>query len=135
MDKNLIKKRINICIIILVFLFASILVKLGYITFVSSNEIDLKALDLWSRDVPIYAPRGNIYDRNGEIIVGNEACYTIVSINKQIKNKEYTADVLANILEVDKETIIKHLNKNNSMEIIKPEGRKIDYKKALEILK
>ena len=133
MDKNLIKKRINICIIILIFLFASILVKLGYITFVSSNEIDLKALDLWSRDVPIYAPRGNIYDRNGEIIVGNEACYTVVSINKQIKNKEYTADVLANILEVDKETIIKHLNKNNSMEIIKPEGRKIDYKKALEI--
>ena len=42
--------------------------------------------------------------RNGEIIVGNEACYTVVSINKQIKNKEYTADVLANILEVDKES-------------------------------
>lgn len=133
MDKALIRKRINICIGLLIFLFVLIMIKLGYITFVSSNKIDLKAYDLWSRDVPLYAPRGIIYDRNGEVIVGNEACYTIVSINKQIKNKEFAAKELGSILEVDSSSILKHLNKNNSMEIIKPEGRKISYSKALEI--
>ena len=134
MDKVLIRKRINICIGLLILLFVSILIKLGYITFVSSNVINLKAYDLWSRDVPLYAPRGIIYDRNKEVIVGNEVCYTVISINKQIKNKEKASLELSNILDVDKESILKHLIKNNSMEIIKPEGRKIAYDKALEIV-
>ena len=129
MDKLLIRKRINICIGLLILLFLSILIKLGYITFVSSSVIDLKAYDLWSRDVPLYAPRGIIYDRNKEVIVGNEICYTVVSINKQVEDKDIAAKKLGKILNVSSDSILKHLNKNNSMEIIKPEGRKINYDK------
>ena len=47
------KKRIGIIIALFIILFISLIIKLGYITFYSSNEINKKAYDLWSREIPI----------------------------------------------------------------------------------
>ena len=127
------KKRIIIVIYISIFLLSLIVIRLGYITFYLSNEINPLAYDLWSREIPINSSRGLILDRNGKIIVGNELCYTVCSINKQVKDKEDTANKLASILGVTKDKILAHLIKNNSVEIIKPEGRKIDEGKASQI--
>ena len=129
------KKRIIIVIYISIFLLSLVVIRLGYITFYLSNEINPLAYDLWSREIPINSSRGLILDRNGKIIVGNELCYTVCSINKQVKDKEDTANKLANILGVSKDKILAHLSKNNSVEIIKPEGRKIDEEKASQIAK
>ena len=120
--------------IVLSFLmFTAIIIRLGYITFVMADEINILAYDLWSREIPIETSRGLILDRNGNVIVGNELCYTVCSINKQIEDKEYTANILANELGCSREAILAHINKSNSIEIIKPEGRKIDKKKAQAI--
>ena len=127
------KKRIIIVIYISIFLLTSIVIRLGYITFYLSNKINPLAYDLWSREIPINSSRGLILDRNGKIIVGNELCYTVCSINKQVKDKEDTANKLANILGVSYDKILAHLNKTNSIEVIKPEGRKIDEATANKI--
>lgn len=108
---------------------------MGFITFFSANDINLKAYDLWSREIPISTSRGLILDRNGNVIVGNELCYTVCSINRQIKDVDKTASILGEILECESDKIKTHLVKNNSIEIIKPEGRRIDEEKAKRIIK
>ncbi len=127
------KKRISLVIIFFILLFTSLIVKLGTITFIDSNKINVLANELWKRDIPVNSNRGLIYDRNGKIIVGNKLAYTVCAINKQIKDKKSTAKALAEILECDETSILKHLNKNNSLEIIKPEGKRITNIKAKEI--
>ncbi len=118
-----------------VFLFLVIVIKMGFITFYSSTEINKKAYDLWSREIPISTSRGLILDRNGKVIVGNELCYTVSSINKQIENVDTTATILADILDCDRDKILTHITKKNSIEIIKPEGRRISKELADKIVK
>lgn len=127
------KKRISIVIVLFLFMFSALIIKLGYITFISADKINILADELWKRDIPIQSSRGQIYDRNGQIIVGNKLAYTVASINKQVKDKEQTAQVLSTILDCSKDAILKHLNKNNSLEIIKPEGRRISDEQAKQI--
>ncbi len=124
------KKRILIVIIFFLCIFSALIVKLGYITFISSNRINILADELWKRDIPIQSSRGLIYDRNGKLIVGNKLAYTVASINKQVKDKDLAAKTLAEILNAEESAILKHLNKNNSLEIIKPEGRRITDEQA-----
>ena len=124
------RKRILTIFILFIFLFSILIIRLGYITFISADKITKLANELWTRDIPIQSDRGIIYDRNGEVLAGNKLSYTVASINKQVTNKENTASILANILNTDKQNILNHINKNNSIEIIKPEGRRITLEQA-----
>ncbi len=127
------KKRIGIVIIGFLLLFSALVIKLGYITFIDSNKINILADELWKRDIPVQSSRGLIYDRNGTVIVGNKLAYTVASINRQVKDKEATAKTLAEILNCNTKDILRHLTKNNSLEIIKPEGRRITDEQAKAI--
>jgi len=135
MYKKQLKVRISIIFLLFIILFAAISIRMGYITFHLANKINPLADELWKRDIPIQSSRGVIYDRNGTVIVGNELAYTVASINKQVKDKEKTANTLAKILNVSYESIYKHLTKKNSIEILKPEGRRISNIQAKEIIK
>ena len=98
------------------------------------DEIAPMAYDQWTRDIPIEGKRGNIYDRNGKLIVGNMLSPSVAIIKRQIIDTEYVATNLSNILEVDKEVIYRHLKKNVSIELIKPEGRRITTRQANQIV-
>ena len=112
MNKRKLKVRISIIILLFLILFSSLVIRMGYITFFLANDINILADELWKRDIPIQSSRGIIYDRNGNIIVGNELAYTVAAINKQIKDKEKTAKKLAEILNTNYENIYNHLKKN-----------------------
>lgn len=131
----ILRKRSFVIIVIILFSFLTIIMKLSYTKIFKANEYYEKALDLWTRTAPITGIRGNIYDRNGELIVGSSLTPTIVAIPKQIKDKEKTSSLIANILNVKKEAIFKHITKSVSVEILKPEAQKISIEKALEIAK
>lgn len=135
MNRHILQKRISMVIGLFILMFMAIVIKMGVITFYSANEINKKAYDLWSREIPISTSRGLILDRNGKVIVGNELCYTVCSINRQVEDIDKTAEVLASILECEKEKIVSHLSKKNSIEILKPEGRRISKELADKIIK
>lgn len=131
------KKRnrlLMVTIIIAISLFA-VITKLTYIKIIKSNEYYQKAIDLWTRSAPIKGTRGNIYDRNGELIVGSYVTPTIVCIPKQVENPSRAASSISKILKVDSEKILNHLIKNVSVEIIKPEGQKLKVSEAVLISK
>ena len=128
--------KITLCI--LLFIFIVIILRVFYIQVIDYNKLNQKASDLWSRNLPIKADRGLIYDRNGVILADNVTTTSLVVIPNQIKNKEETATKLAEILNVSYEDMYKHINKKTSIERVHPEGRKLSYEvadkiKALEL--
>ena len=47
-----------------------------------------KAIDQWTRELPIIARRGEIADRNGVTLVGNEDCYSVFVRARSVENAE-----------------------------------------------
>lgn len=130
------KKKLNrvlIVYIIIIVSFVLIISKLTYIKIIENDKYYENAIGLWTRSAPIRGERGNIYDRNGKLIVGNSLTPTIVAIPKQIDNPGYVAKMISEVLDVDRNLIYEHITKKVSVEIIKPEGQKISIEKALKI--
>ncbi len=127
-------KRIIMLYIIILIGFIFLFTRLSYVKIVKGQEYYNLALDLWTRTAPTKGVRGNIYDRNGNLIVGSYLAPTVVVIPKQIENKDTTASFLGEVLNVNKEEILKHLNKKVSVEILKPSGRYISVDKAIKII-
>ena len=131
----IIKKRVITFYIVILIIVLVVFIRLTYLKVIANDDYLINALELWTRDAPIEARRGIIYDRNGKVIVGNKLTPTVVVIPKQIENKEEVAKKIGKILNCDSNKILKHLNKHVSVEIIKPEGRKISIEQATEIIK
>ena len=131
----ILRKRILFIYLLMLLSSIVILLRLTYLKAYTKDDYYERALELWTRSAPVEGRRGNIYDRNGKLIVGSELAPSIIVIPKQIKNVDYAANKLSEILECDKAQIKKHLTKRVSVEEIKPEGKKIDINKALEIAK
>ncbi|MBQ3435489.1 MAG: stage V sporulation protein D [Bacilli bacterium] len=130
-------KRINerIKIILLVFLTALVLIvlKIFYVQTFDYKKLSELAEDLWSRDLPLEASRGKIYDRNGIILADNLTTTSLVIIPNQIKNKKKTAHLLAPILNTGYDNMLQHLSKKTSIERVHPEGRRLSYEQADKI--
>lgn len=131
----IIKKRVISFYIMILIIVLVVFIRLTYLKVIANDDYLINALELWTRDAPIEARRGIIYDRNGKVIVGNKLTPTVVVIPKQVENKEEVAKKIGKILNCDYNKILKHLNKHVSVEIIKPEGRKITIEQATEIIK
>ena len=127
-------KRIIMIYIIVLIGFIFLFIRLSYVKIVKGQDYYNLALDLWTRTAPTKGVRGNIYDRNGNLIVGSYLAPTVVVIPKQIENKDATASFLSDVLDVTKDEILKHLNKKVSVEILKPSGRYISVDKAIKII-
>ena len=111
-----------------------LIVRLFYIVVFMSEKVNELAYHQWTREIPIAGKRGNIYDRNGKLIVGNMLSPSVAVIKRQVTDKKMVAEKLSNILKTDKDIIMNHLNKNVSVELIKPEGRRITTAQAKEII-
>ncbi len=122
--------RVKIMTLILVFLLIIILGRVFYIQVIDYDKLNYYANNLWSRQLPIEADRGKIYDRNGVILADNETTTSVVLIPNQIVDKEYTTTVLAEMLGVSYEEMAEHVFKKTSVERIHPEGRRLDYELA-----
>ncbi|MBQ7140282.1 MAG: stage V sporulation protein D [Bacilli bacterium] len=128
-----IDKKIKIVLIIIFFLFIVIICKVGYIQLFQYKKLNKLASDLWSRNLPIEANRGKIYDRNGVVLADNLTTTSLVLIPNQIKDKDRVSQDLANILGVTKEEMDKHVKKSTSIERVHPEGRRLSYEIADKI--
>ncbi|MCI8778843.1 MAG: stage V sporulation protein D [Bacilli bacterium] len=126
-------KRIKIILVVIVLLFILIIGKIFYIQVFSYNKLNDYANDLWSRNLPIEANRGIIYDRNGVVIADNITTTSLVLIPNQIEDKEKTTKALAEILNVSYDEMYAHVSKKTSIERVHPEGRRLSYEIADKI--
>ncbi len=128
-----VRKRLMTVFFICLFVFLIIDVRLGYVQFYLGNWLSSKAADSWSRNIPFEPMRGEILDRNGEILATNVSSPSVLVVPRQIKDPESAAEKLAAVLNMPVEKAYKHVTKRISIERIHPEGRKISYEKAREV--
>ncbi len=133
MNNKKIDERLKIFVIGVFVVFIIIILKVFYIQVFQYDKLNDLASDLWSRNLPIEADRGKIYDRNGVVLADNVTTTSLVLIPNQIKNKEEVTKKLAAILNVSYDDMKKHVYKNTSIERVHPFGRRLDYSVAEQI--
>lgn len=122
-----INSRIKIFLVFFIIVFIVIIGKVIYIQIFEYKKLSSLANDLWSRDLPIEGDRGLILDRNGVVLADNITTTSLVLIPNQIKNKEEVSLSLAEILNVSKKEMDKHIYKETSIERVHPEGRRLSF--------
>lgn len=125
--------RIKIVLVVIFLLFLLIIGKVFYIQVIDYKRLNAYANSLWSRNLPIEANRGIIYDTNGVVLASNVTTTSLILIPNQIENKEETAKALANILNVSYQDMYAHVSKKTSIERVHPEGRRLSYEIADKI--
>lgn len=119
--------------IVIILLFILIIGKVFYIQVISYNKLNSYANSLWSRNLPIEANRGIIYDRNGVVLADNLTTTSLVFIPNQIEDKEKTAKLISEILGTSYEDMLSHVSKKSSIERVHPEGRRLNFEVADKI--
>lgn len=125
--------RIKIIILVTIILFLIIIGKVFYIQVIDYKKLNKYATGLWSRNLPLAANRGIIYDRNGVELATNITTTSLVLIPNQIEDKEKVAKDLASIIGVSYEEMYSHVSKKTSIERVHPEGRNLSYEIADKI--
>ncbi len=128
------QKRLKFLMILFTFLVIILVFRLAFVQFFNGGDITEKAYALWSRNIPVEGQRGIIYDRNGKPIVNNKLSPSVALIPRQIENKEEVAQFLSEVLGVSYEEALRHVTKKVSVELIKPEGRKLSLEQAKKII-
>ena len=109
--------RIKMVLFVIVVLLIFVILRIFYVQTVSYKKLRLLSDDLWSRKLPITAERGLILDRNGKVLADNITSASLVVVPNQIVDKERTARILSECLNVSYDDIYKQR--------IHPEGRRL----------
>ena len=99
------------------FLFCFLCARFFYVQVIWSEELGYRALDQWTREIPIIPQRGKIVDRNGVVLAENTTAYTVYARSNAVKEKEATAALLANALGLDQDTVYQRLTKKKASEV------------------
>jgi len=90
-----------------------------FVQVINGKTLQVKAIDQWTRELPIIAKRGEIVDCNNNILVSSQGTYSIYARLRNIQNKENTANVLSKELNLNYENLLKKLNSSVSEVTIK----------------
>ena len=72
------------------FLFLLLIGKFFYVQVISEKKLGYRALDQWTRELPLIAERGTISDRNGTILAGNAPSYSVFVRRNAVVDKTET---------------------------------------------
>ncbi len=102
--------------------FAVLCARLVYVQFIWGGELKAMALEQQTKEKEINPRRGTIYDTNGKELAISASVDTVAVDPKLIReegNGEFVATILADVLDIDKSTILKSLEKNSRFEYVK----------------
>jgi penicillin-binding protein 2 len=85
--------------------------RLWYLQVIKAEHFESLAQRNRTRYLPIAAPRGTIYDRHGQIIVGNRPSFTVSALRQDVADKDILIHRIAGILECPEEDIRKNWDK------------------------
>lgn len=103
MERNYLENKMRVFLIVVSAIFLILVGRLAYMQLVQNDKFSTLARENRIRLITITAPRGEVFDRNGIKLVGNQPVYTV----SLVKNKD-TAEVvqrLAGILGIDSQEI------------------------------
>lgn len=113
------RKKTWVLFMMLILCMAGLMIRIGYIMIFESSYYEGKAKEIQERERIISGIRGDILDRNGNMIAVNETAYNISVIHNQISDEEKVIEVLSGELGIDEEKVRKRVEKVSSIEKIK----------------
>lgn len=130
---RIIQNRTMILMAVLgVLVFLILVIKLFSLQILRHDEMEAKALDQQTRSTEVAATRGTIYDRNGNIMAISATAETVflspLEMDRALSNKDNpvawtkdsVAQKLSEILEINKEGILKKMERTDSQyEVLK----------------
>ena len=102
---------------LLVFIFALLFGRLFYLQVIWGETLQYRAYDQWTRELPFRAERGDIVDANGIVLAKSATSYTLYARPNEMKNINYIADSIADIIDMDRDKLAEKLSKKGVSEI------------------
>ena len=109
--------RKNIIIGVFILIALTFIIRLFYLQIIDSSY-KLSADNIVLRKVREYPPRGLIYDRNGKLLVFNEAAYDLMIIPRQMKTID--TSLICEITGIDKAAFEEKIKKAKHYSYYKP---------------
>lgn len=112
------QKRILALLVLIFFAFCVIFLRLGIVQIINGSWLQEKALDQWTRSLPIIAERGEICDRNGSTLAVSHSAYSLYVRSREVKDKPKVANFLANSLNLSFKTVYEKISKSVVSEVL-----------------
>ncbi len=109
--------------------FLALFIRLFYLQVMHHDTFAEMAREQHNQIFTIEPRRGAIYDRYMEPLAINLDRSSVYADPRSIKDKEHAAGVLSDLLDVDKKTILKRLNKNKAFVWVKRKAREEEVSK------
>lgn len=115
------------------FLFLAVLGRLLYVQVIWGENLQEKAVDQWTREIPVVAERGKIVDRNGIVLADNDDTYSIFVRKRAVSSIEEVSRGLSEALDLPYESVYQRLSESKSSEVtVKKQVGKDALNKLLE---
>lgn len=111
------QKRLIALVLVVTFLFVALIGRLLYVQIINGKDLSKRALEQWTRDLPITASRGIIYDTNGKILAGNKATYAVFVRPKAVENAEDVAGKLSDLLNLNYSSFLVKISNRTVSEV------------------
>lgn len=96
---------------------------------VDGEKLQAKAIDQWTRELPVIAKRGDIVDKNGKVLATSQGKFSVYARLRSVVDKQNCATVLSQVLNLDYESVLKKLNSKVSEVTIKVNCEKEEIEK------
>ncbi len=125
------RKRFMWLILPAIFLFALIGLRLWTLQIIYGERYELLSQKNRTRYIPIAAPRGAIYDRDGLLLVDNRPSFTVSALRQEVVDKQLLLQNLATYLNCDWHQLDQDWNKRRYFPQYRPIPLKQDIDRAV----
>jgi penicillin-binding protein 2 len=105
------KKRFSLLVFVVLAVFTVLLLRLWHLQVVRGDHYRALSENNRIRCMPLPSPRGSIFDRNGELLVGNRPSFSLMALPLEIDDPESLFERLLPILGCDRETLDRYWRK------------------------
>ena len=98
--------------LIAIVVFIVLAARLSYVQLVDDRYAGLSERN-YLREVTTYPPRGEIYDRNGELLAQNRLCYDVLVVRKDMPKEGFDTVRLGEVIGMTKEDVAKKLRQSS----------------------
>ena len=114
---SVLRKRLFAVCAAITFLFCILCARFFYVQVAWSGELAGRAIDQWTREIPVIAERGAITDRNGELLAGNATKFSVFARSNAVTDAEDAAQKLSAALNIPYEAVLKKLTGKRASEV------------------
>lgn len=104
-SKDIIRKRLNDFFILMIICFIIITINLWYLQIIKGQEFEQRAINNCIRSLVEEAPRGEVYDHQGKLLVTNRPAVNFSIIPAEVSDYQYLVDELSLIIPIESSNI------------------------------